>query len=856
VKKFLKSVFFDIETYKLSIIFVIVFSAILVIDYKDIITNYLVSGDLAIAIIIGSCIAFVVLLFLFRHHFFDMIVKIPTVNGMDRVTVLCCATAALYFVSIHLINQVYKYKCFVLIIAFVLCLSLFVFRIIRYCVLIKNSEVDDSFIVDFKSVVENSPKSDDKFPVLISEKDVDYDLFGRSEIIFQLLLAIKMCCMSNAPFVIGLSGEWGSGKTTILNNVKKYFEGDEKTVIVDGFDPWVYSSPNALLIGMYYTILQKTGVHYNNFQIKELINIACNIVEDSKEAKSISRIAKSILSQERENDSIKDLKSMIDDYLRAKNKTIVFFIDNLDRATAENVRFVFKLVGAVLDFERVKYVLSYDPNRLAMVFKDSMGIDPRYIEKIINQELVVPKISNEIRGNIFRRAMTNLLVSNGVHQNDLTDYEDIFQFIIDEVDDVRKFKRILNSVFFLTFANNSLYKPDLLMIETIRFLDMELYESIYQNRQFFIDSDTQFDKNTFYALIRREEFNSKCKSYFDELFKDREQYKSLLSEAFPYVNNYNRGWDIRQEYTDPERHKDTQLHSRINSAKFFDLYFSYSINDFLDINNRFDKGIKEVLSSPVDKIESGFSELISSIPEEAQLEWTQKLYLIKDDIDSSVLYPILISLFKNIYLFDNQREFLTPSARERVLSVMANLFSRIDNQDDFIKIMNEDIKGLLVVTELIYWIGENDEESKYKLIEYAKKLCDYILNNNIDIYRDEYYERGNVWAIYHTLKYCDVQNKEDLLKQYIANITNKNNVYRVLGDTVGSSIGRVYSYRIVKENYDILIDDRINIQSLLEKKEHRNSSEQLIYDLYQDYLKYQGDMEHQRQFDYPFEFKL
>lgn len=395
MKKFLKSVFFDIETDRLSIIFAIVFSAILVIDYKDIITNNLVSEDLAIAIIIGSCIAFVAILFLLRHHFFDMIFKIPTANGMDRVTVLCCVSASLYFVSIHLINQVYK--CFVLIISFVLCLSFFIFRIIRYCVLLKNPEMDDSIIVDFKSIVENNPKSDYKFPVLISEKDVDYDLFGRSEIIFQLLLAIKMCCMSNTPFVIGLSGAWGSGKTTILNNVKRLLEDDEKTVIIDGFDPWVYSSPNALLVGMYCTILQKTGVNYNNYQIKELINLAYSNVEDSKEAKSISRIAKSILSQEKENDSIENLKSIIDDYLRVKNKTIVFFIDNLDRATAENVRFVFKLVGAVLDFERVKYVLSYDPNRLARIFEDSMGIDPRYIEKIINQELVVPKISIEIR---------------------------------------------------------------------------------------------------------------------------------------------------------------------------------------------------------------------------------------------------------------------------------------------------------------------------------------------------------------------------------------------------------------------------------------------------------------------------
>ena len=856
MKNYVNKIFLDNEFYRLSIVFTVLCCLLLALDYHDVIAKYIVKNDITMAVIIAVGIIIICVMYFIKNHFIDLFVKIPIANILDRIIILNCVTAIVYYIAIHIFNQAFVYKCWILIVFFCLSLSVFIFRIIRYLYLMRKTDLNDNMVFELKTIVDANSAKHIEYPILISERDVDYDLFDRKEFIFQLEFAIETCCKSDMPFAIGLAGEWGTGKTTILNNVKKDLASNNKIDVIDNFDPWVYSSTKSMLSGMYYSILQKTGVHYNDLQVKELVKTAIEIIEESAKVKGIDKIAKSILSQSEGNDSISILKKQIDDYLRVKNKTIVFIIDNLDRASAENVRLVFKLVGAVLDFERVKYILSYDKNRLKDIFKESLKIDSRYVEKIINQEINVPKISKETKDDIYRRCIINYLSSSGVTIERIPDYENIIQFIVDEVKNIRMFKRLINSAFFMTFGNHSLYKPDLLMLEIIRFLDLELYDSIYKNKKYFIDSDTELTAETLQASFRIDEFNKDCKLYFDNLFIQKKKFIPLMSNAFPYVKNYASNYSIKQNYKDTERYKDTQLNSRINSAKFFDLYFSYSVNEYINTSTKFEKELLELLKSPDEISESDFSNIVLHVPKEEQQEWTQKLYLIKDDIQCSHYYTILISLYKHIYHFDNEGGFLIVSARERVYSVMAYLFSKIENQDEFITFMNNDINKLIVVSEMVYWLGDNNESSKNKLNKYAIGICDYMMKNNVDIYQDTIYEPGIIWAVFHTLKRCDVENREVELKQYLARIISPQNVYRALRDTVGSSIGRKYGYRIIKGNYESLFSEDIDVQAMLEKHKPKNSSEQLIFELYQDYRNFGDSLEHQHYFDLPYNFEL
>lgn len=863
MKEYIKKVVCDRETYRLTIILIPILTVLSCLDYKDLIIGKILNHDWKLILIIGFGVIALGIIVFVGNHYLDLFKKIPTVNILDRVALLFVISDVVYSVFLLLINQVKVYKVVFLLITFVVCVVLIICRGIRFSILSKSHPQNTSKVYDLKQLLEIGADTDLSYPILISEKDVDYDLFDRKEIVFQLETALEISCKSDYPFVVGLTGKWGSGKTTILNIVKKHLLNKDGLVVIDSFDPWKYASSKAMLVDMYYTILQNTGVRYSEGQINEMINTVCDLVAETNEkAGKLGKIAKRVLSQGENNNSVDVLKNKIDEYLKLNDLTIVFIIDNLDRATAENVRFVFKLVGAVFDFEKVKYVLSYDKQRLSDIFYDSLQIDPRYMEKIINQELVVPKIPDVSREFVYRKCIINLLLSFGVSVNDLSDYEYIIKFIIDYVQDIRMFKRLLNSAFFLSFGKNDLYKPDLLTLEIIRFLDLELYESIYQNKKYFIDVDTIYDSNIYRSSIKINEFNTACGLFYDKLFKGKKHLQQLLSYLFPYIKRYTHGQAIKQDgSTSKEEYKKTQLYSRINSAKYFDLYFCYSINDFSILSVEFNKSLERIITLPEDRITDAFTEFINSISLNSQFEWALKLYLSKDDIEGSAAYPILISLFENIQQISDERGFLTPSPRDRVYAVMADIYKRldVDKQKSFIQKCSDNITQLFVITNMINWLDETkDEVIITGLRACAKKICDKILHDSINVYDDPYYSKGNIWSIYHTLKSSNTQKPEQVISDYIAGIISPKIIYRVLGDTVISSIGRQYGYYISKDDYSTLFSDEINIQDFLDNNAPSNESEKLIYDLYQDYINYSGNdpHEHERYFDYPFVFNL
>ncbi len=860
---YIKKLFADREIYKLSIVYIAVLTGLLCLDYKDVFAGLLSGHNTTLFIIICAGVSLLLLVFILGNHFQDMLYRITTVNSIDRLLFFCFLSTPIYYGAISLMQQVYTYKTIVLITVALLSLIVCFIRGIRYTRLFKRTLSFKSNVFDFIQIFDDIPKTDNNSPILISEKDVDYDLFERQELIIQLRLALEICCRSEEPFVIGLSGEWGSGKTTILNNVKKELDGNGKIIVIDDFDPWIYGSPKAILAEMYYAILKQTNVEYSFGQIRELINAVGDLVADSDRIEKVSSLAKAILAQNDNEDSIETLKSNIDEYLKFKDITIVFFIDNLDRATAENVRFVFKLVGAVFDFKKVKYVLSYDKNRLSEIFKDSLQIDSRYMEKVINQELSIPKISETNREWVYDRSIKHLLLSYGVEEGQLYEYDYIIKFIIEEVKDIRKFKRLLNSAFFITFGYNNLYKPDLLALEIVRFLDVELYEAIYSKREFFIDADTQYSLQLRYKyFLRKEEFNNKCNDFFNTIFSGKDQYKSLLSNIFPYVDRYNNGLAIRNDESDQERYKDTQLKSRINSAKYFDLYFCHSLNDFLNVNVQFDEKLSSIISNnEKEQIEEEFSKLISSLPREYHFEWTNRLYLNIETIPNQSAYPILLALTNNVQTIDDTSGFFTISARIRTYGIMTELFLKLSSEEkeNYLNKIKQDIRNLSIITNMVFWLKEKESsEGRERLIACAKEIGDKILHNTINVYDDEYYSTDYIWSIYHSLKLSKAANHEQVFKTYVSKIISSKTIYRTLRDTISCSIGNGYSYSINKDNFDAIFEEGSDLQKLLDEHEPQNASEQLVFDLYQDYLKYGSEARyyHERVFEKPYEFIL
>ena len=119
----------------------------------------------------------------------------------------------------------------------------------------------------------NNLKIIDKIIIKDSDDDIP-DIFKIDRTKEELKIAISKYS------TIGVVGEWGIGKSTLINSTIKELDKSDFIIIKD-FDPWSIKSQDALILAMYNTITENLGENIGFFKRKKiqnaLINISTNI---------------------------------------------------------------------------------------------------------------------------------------------------------------------------------------------------------------------------------------------------------------------------------------------------------------------------------------------------------------------------------------------------------------------------------------------------------------------------------------------------------------------------------------------------------------------------------------------------
>lgn len=347
--------------------------------------------------------------------------------------------------------------------------------------------------------------SEDLTNLKIEDSDkIEHDLFRRELIVDNLYNSIINSKDKTDGFSIGIVGEWGSGKSTIIELVKNKIQNDEikdKFIIIDDFDPWAIKSQDALILAMYNTIMENLGENIGYFKRKKVQNALVNV------STNIPYIGKGIgyFLENRIDDytEYKEIKADLEEKLEKFDKRLIFIIDNLDRMNSDNVLFLLTLTGTLFKLPNITYIVAYDKNRINIIF-DSDKIDSKYIEKLVNKEIVVPRIHNLDKQSIFYHCLKNCIKDN-VDNN-------IIKIISSKFDNIREFIRFLNFIIFYMSSNYLwINKNDFLIIRTIEFLDRELYIKIYKNKNFITRTknnkdDFTFEENKFYEEVESSNF--------------------------------------------------------------------------------------------------------------------------------------------------------------------------------------------------------------------------------------------------------------------------------------------------------------------------------------------------------------
>ena len=355
-------------------------------------------------IVISILILGYIILRIMELNVFDLY-KLNVINDIDVVLIYMLFTSIILVISFSVIFNQFTYRSGVCIFI-VLILIIFIYyrsRIITNNR--RNSENDLYNIYDLKDLFEDKIEIQNK-AILIDEESVNYDLLGRDIFINNLYNTI-VDNKARKKFVIALEGHWGSGKSTILNIVKNKLEHHDDIIIIDDFDPWNYNDQSSMFRAMFDSILRASKIRFSMSESKKFIDTMCEMIFDTKYGKQIKILD---LRRHEKFNEITKKKKMINEYLNKNKKNVIFIIDNIDRADKENVGLLFKLVGSVLDFENITYILSYDDTRVKNIMSDDLNIDYDYLKKIIQLEVKVPIINDNIKINVVDKCIKNLLI--------------------------------------------------------------------------------------------------------------------------------------------------------------------------------------------------------------------------------------------------------------------------------------------------------------------------------------------------------------------------------------------------------------------------------------------------------------
>ncbi|EAI2141983.1 NTPase [Campylobacter coli] len=267
-------------------------------------------------------------------------------------------------------------------------------------------------------------------------------------------------------------------------------------------------------------------------------------------ASSIINNFNKLLSAEKKG--LDEIKNEINTALLNIDIKIIVVIDDLDRLADTDIQEIFQLVRSIADFKNTIYILSYDEEivskALDKIQKDKGG---KYIEKIVQVPIKLPKVSQENLKDIFIKKLKTIHIKHEALDKD--------EFIkkIKENNFADAFKIEVNAI------NQELYLYDFAVITLLKIFEPRLYDYIYDNRMLFIEQYNPYDHISSEIKIPEnieQEIKKITKSNKDFAF-------NLIGSIFPKINNQPQDYSqLIQNNTDNQK-------KRITYPSSFKYYF-------------------------------------------------------------------------------------------------------------------------------------------------------------------------------------------------------------------------------------------------------------------------------------------
>lgn len=405
------------------------------------------------------------------------------------------------------------------------------------------------------------------------------DVLNRNGLANKIAEKIRNTANPDSSFAIGITSEWGWGKTSFLNLIKNNLD-DEKRIVVD-FNPWLNNDEKAIVRSFFEELSSKLK-KYN----KELSG---DLRTYSEMLNSISpndgtKILNSILSILYKDSDLRQQFDSINNAIKSSGLQIVIFVDDLDRLYESEILEVLRLIRNSASFSNTVFIVAYDRNYLISAIKKANEYHPEFfMEKIFQTEIALPAFENYILTDKLQQLINPYLNEN--------DKEDLKNILVDSIQkgslyndnyfsfhlltNLRDVNRFVNS-FIISYEalKDESVLLDLLNIELLRIKFLGVYNLLANNHSPYLEA--KYIRNTsFLTLAKKKDKDDKeldktiLEEYLEKGYSNVGIQENQITTVLKYVRCVFHTYDI---YSTPH----TKLLS-ISNPISVDRYFHYNL---------------------------------------------------------------------------------------------------------------------------------------------------------------------------------------------------------------------------------------------------------------------------------------
>lgn len=298
----------------------------------------------------------------------------------------------------------------------------------------------------------------------------------------QALAAEVMAAPVARGYVMGLTGPWGTGKTSILNMTVDAI-GDQAVVVQ--FNPWMFSGTEALVSSFFAEISKQLSKKET-----KLKDIAGKLATYGKVLSPLAAVfgaggavqgAASILQSLSAAPSVFEQHEELRTMLGELDMRLVVVVDDVDRLRPGEVLDIVRLVRLVGDFPNTLYLLAFDRHRVEECLGEG-DIDRgrAYLEKIVQVTHDVPAARQPDVTAMFLAGLGPMLDNLPMGPFDRGDWQNILALIIRPLlVTPRQVQRLLGSLSLtMRLIGDEIAVADLIGIEAVRVLHPALFEAL------------------------------------------------------------------------------------------------------------------------------------------------------------------------------------------------------------------------------------------------------------------------------------------------------------------------------------------------------------------------------------------